>query len=91
MHADNAGPPSGFPQESKKQQADYRGAACTGQTALSERGTASLFSSSLKRDDLRAFTGASSQSLFQVCWAAMLSQEIVEGLIRKLLKCLHAF
>jgi hypothetical protein len=89
MHTDNAGPPSGFPQGAKKH-ADYRGGAHEAVSAQQHE-TASLFSSSLERDDLGAFAGASSQSLFQVCRTAMLSQEIIEGLIRQLLKCLHAF
>src|SRR5262245_41263615 len=93
MQSDNAGPSSGFPHDEKKQHADYRGAACLRgvQAALSERETASLFSSPFERDYLRAFAGASSQGFFQVCRTAMLLQEIIKGLIRKLLKCLHAF
>jgi hypothetical protein len=90
MQSDNAGPSSGFPYDAKKQHADYRGAAW-GAGALSESETASLFSSPLERDYLRAFAGASSQSFFQICRMAMLFQQIIEGLIRKLLKCLHAF
>src|SRR5262245_13852041 len=93
MQSDNAGPSSGFPHDEKKIACRLSGCRVSPgvQAALSERETASLFSSPFERDYLRAFAGASSQGFFQVCRTAMLLQEIIEGLIRKLLKCLHAF
>jgi hypothetical protein len=58
--------------------------------------SASLFSSCLSRfmfegDDLRAFAGTSAQRFLEACWAAVLSQEIVERFIGELLERLHGF
>jgi hypothetical protein len=45
----------------------------------------------LKRDDLCAFTGTSSQGFFQSCRASVFSQQVGERLVGQFLKRFHVF